>query len=708
MQRRRTQKVIAMVPPEDSGSSDNDLIEQNKEPEVDLCFYDSSSLSSNADILELDTLLNDFEINPIDQVNKYTFFFFKFEYFIYLYILYQINPDLFFDFDEHEQLSNTLTIADTSDISQIDHAVTSNIKPINEHNSPKPSTSDKYKNKLPVVKRSSKRILNYNLKTPPISSPPSLSSTLSEPEFTFPQHQKTNKIKHMQFAWHNENKFNFEIDVPNYEFHTNITEVLTPYLYFKKFFSDDIFDLIVQETNIYSYQKFGKSINISSADLADFIAIQLWMGVIKLPAYTDYWSKLIGISKIQDIMTIKKYQQFLRSLHFKNNDEYDPNDRFSKIRPFLNLIRRNCLNQDVGNRYSIDEMMVPYKGTKAGSRRQYIKSKPKKWGFKFFIRAGINGQIFDILPYGGGSTFTNIQFSEYEKKYFGLGGKVVLALASTIPKKPLSVVYYDNFFTSPELIYHLRKEYGILSLGTVQQNRLRNCPLLNDKTLKKKGRGSYSAKCDLKKKVMVVKWLDNKSVCLASNYVGVHPISNTRRYNKTTKSRIDVSMPQIVKQYNMHMGGVDLADMLIALYRTQMKTHKWYLNIFSQLLDVCVNNAWLQYRNDCKQLKEKYVLRLKEFRVQIAIALSSKGKPKVGRKDKVTSLSENLKIKNKIVPRPIDDVRLDCYSHMPIVVIKGRCRMCKKGQTTISCSKCNTRLCITSKRNCFLNFHTQK
>jgi len=48
------------------------------------------------------------------------------------------------------------------------------------------------------------------------------------------------------------------------------------------FFSGDIFDLIVQESNIYSFQKFGKSINITSAELADFFAVQLWMGVNKL------------------------------------------------------------------------------------------------------------------------------------------------------------------------------------------------------------------------------------------------------------------------------------------------------------------------------------------------------------------------------------------------------------------------------------------
>jgi hypothetical protein len=72
------------------------------------------------------------------------------------------------------------------------------------------------------------------------------------------------------------------------------------------------------------------------------------------------------------------------------------------------------------------------------------------------------------------------------------------------------------------------------------------------------------------------------------------------------------------------MGGVDLSDMLVALYRTGLKTHKWYMAVFSQLLDICINNAWLTYRRDCNQLKEKKIMRLKEFRINVAIALSRK------------------------------------------------------------------------------------
>lgn len=47
-------------------------------------------------------------------------------------------------------------------------------------------------------------------------------------------------------------------------------------------------------------------------------------------------------------------------------------------------------------------------------------------------------------------------------------------------------------------------------------------------------------------------------------------------------------MLQMVKYFNAHMGCVDHADTLIKISPTQIKTHKWYLNIFSQFLEIYV------------------------------------------------------------------------------------------------------------------------
>jgi len=335
-----------------------------------------------------------------------------------------------------------------------------------------------------TTRRSSRRLLR-DVETPTIPLPFSLPESEHPSPVTQTNLKKT-KLEHMQFNWKGGNACTFNLEIEGVDSITENEDVLTPLEYFKFFFSEDLFNVIVEESNTYSFQKFGKPLNLTTSELASFIAIELWMGIVKLPAFPDYWSNTMDYDKISTIMPLKRYQRILNSIHFMNNDNYNPNDRFSKVRPFLDIIRRNCLSQNQPNQFSVDEMMIPYKGKKAGSRRQYIKSKPKKWGFKFFIRAGVNGCIYDFLPYGGESTFNNIHFSDVEHKYFGLGPKVVLALASTIPNKPLSTMYFDNFFTTPELIHHLRKEYGILSLGTVRQNRLRNCPLLDDKKLKKK------------------------------------------------------------------------------------------------------------------------------------------------------------------------------------------------------------------------------
>lgn len=56
------------------------------------------------------------------------------------------------------------------------------------------------------------------------------------------------------------------------------------------------------------------------------------------------------------------------------------NDRYFKVRSLLEMVRRNCLKLKEEGRYSIDEMMVPYKGTRAGIRCQYLPKKTQKMG----------------------------------------------------------------------------------------------------------------------------------------------------------------------------------------------------------------------------------------------------------------------------------------------------------------------------------------
>ncbi|KAJ8962104.1 hypothetical protein NQ318_018058 [Aromia moschata] len=115
-------------------------------------------------------------------------------------------------------------------------------------------------------------------------------------------------------------------------------------------------------------------------------------------------------------------------------------------------------------------------------------------------------------------------FSEKESD-LGSGGKVVIQLCRTLPNPQNTIIYFDNWFTSMELICLLKNEFGINSLGTIRSNRSRGCTLEQDKAILKRGRGSYDYKVDNKKGIAVVKWADAKCVTLASSYVSYCPVT---------------------------------------------------------------------------------------------------------------------------------------------------------------------------------------
>ena len=83
------------------------------------------------------------------------------------------------------------------------------------------------------------------------------------------------------------------------------------------------------------------------------------------------------------------------------------------------------------------------------------------------------------------------------------------------------------------------------------------------------------------------------------------------------------------------MGGVDLLDMLISLYRINIRSVKYYMKIIFHLIDLSLVNAWLLYCRHCSQnrIQKKDVLSLLMFRIDVAKSLiqSSPSPPPVQR-----------------------------------------------------------------------------
>lgn len=147
--------------------------------------------------------------------------------------------------------------------------------------------------------------------------------------------------------------------------------------------------------------------------------------------------------------------------------------------------------------------------------------------------------------------------------------------------------------------------------------------------MSKKERGNHDEVQSRDGKVVLVKWFDNRSVVLASNFVGVGDEDEVQRWNQKEKQYVKVKRPEVVKKYNKAMGGVDKLDQLISLYRIDIRSRKWTLRMISHAFDVAVVNSWLEYRrdNESKGTQPQKIMDLLEFKMNVAEVLVCAGKP---------------------------------------------------------------------------------
>ena len=169
--------------------------------------------------------------------------------------------------------------------------------------------------------------------------------------------------------------------------------------------------------------------DITPDELNAFVAIFIVMGIKKLPSIHMYWSEndMIGCAWISKIMSRNRFSQINRFLHVVDNALSVPKDApgynpLFKIQPLLDHMKnafsrwyypRKCI--------FIDEAMIAFNGRL--SFKQYIPSKPTKWGIKCWeVCDSTNGYCLDFNVYTG-KNYTNAS-------RFGVGYDVISNLSA--------------------------------------------------------------------------------------------------------------------------------------------------------------------------------------------------------------------------------------------------------------------------------------
>ena len=230
--------------------------------------------------------------------------------------------------------------------------------------------------------------------------------------------------------------------------------------------------------------------------------------------------------------------------------------------------------------------------------KQYIKSKPVKWGIKIFcVCCSITCYLLNAEFFLGKMSDKEEKKAEDSKTY-----TMIMRLLKPFRGRN-HILHCDNWFTSVKLSQAL-KEWGIFGCGTIKTNRKDVC----DAVKMKKGEES-----ELKKTPGIIRyasigilcllsWFDKRAVHILTNaYMPSGDLVRGRRHwykalpgdaeavrGKVKKS---ISIPPAVKFYRAFMGGVDLFDQYRAYYKLQLRSFKYWHVMFFFILEAALVNA---------------------------------------------------------------------------------------------------------------------
>jgi hypothetical protein len=96
-------------------------------------------------------------------------------------------------------------------------------------------------------------------------------------------------------------------------------EVSIPLQYFQRFVTDDMLGTLVTNTNEYSVQKSGNSINTTKKEIEQVIGMFYHMGLVQMSSVRQYWETETAYDPVCSVMSRNRFQLLLTNFHFVNN-----------------------------------------------------------------------------------------------------------------------------------------------------------------------------------------------------------------------------------------------------------------------------------------------------------------------------------------------------------------------------------------------------
>jgi hypothetical protein len=514
-------------------------------------------------------------------------------------------------------------------------------------------------------------------------------------KITKKQYDLEQRIKFMSlFQWENKvlnEPYNFEFNINNEKLgpvHSPKTILES----FSLFIDDELIKWIVDVSIKYSKKTIQPKANeilvenstdfeFSVRDFKLYLALCMLMAQLKKPTIQAYWSTnpLVETPIFSKIMPLNRFKMITRYLSFDLRE--NNNDSLAKIRYFLDYISNKFKsNFRLFQNLSIDESLLMLKNR--CNFRVTIKSKKARQGVKVYkLNDAKTGYCYSFKIYTRDEETLSDENSKVDKYVFDLLGDENLNKGH--------VVYFDNYFTSLNLIRNLLSQ-KTHCVGIMRVDRK---GLPEELKSVKLNRGEMDYYVCKKNNILLLKYVDRSQFYMAStihknvlNKIGekVPDYIESKTYIKRPKL---TNVPECVYDYNQNMGGVDKQDQRVSYAQIARKTRRVFVKLFMYFVDICIYNASVLF---------PLSLSMPDIRLRLATEII---------RESITDFSLTIENSEHI---PIRNIK-NTYN------IKDRtrktfslqCRYCKKyetkrSETVFKCLACNIPLHMGS---CFSKWH---
>ncbi|KAJ3646387.1 hypothetical protein Zmor_005897 [Zophobas morio] len=457
------------------------------------------------------------------------------------------------------------------------------------------------------------------------------------------------------------------------------------------FFSNDILNLIVQYTNQHINSVKDKFARERSARETDLVEIKAVLGLLYLAGVLksnrlnvdELWERDgSGIELFWLTMSKQRFLFLIRHLRFDDSTtrtERKVSDKLAPIRDVFTIFADNCQKSYTISEYAtIDEKLEGFRGRCAF--KQYIPSKPNKYGLKVFALVDAKTKYtLTLEPYVG------LQPEGLYRKNND-PASIVLRLIAPISGSGRNVTC-DNWFTSFNLIATLREKHNLTYVGTVRKNK-KELPLefVNTKT-----RPVASSMFGFQEGTTIVSYIPKK-------YKNVILASSMHHDDTIDPATGEKYKPEIITFYNGTKGGVDTVDELCSTYNVARNTRRWPMVLFYSIMNMAGINGQIIYmaNNPNSNLVRR------KFLKQLAVKLADEHL-------KRRSLTKNVPVAVRERRQEVAGTSADVPKGNPETPrVKKRCHLCTKdSKTRYFCKFCKKFLCLSHAEfgcpNCLRN-----